>query len=69
MPLKDHDELVSELKEANARLAESLKKCREIVAECRGKLAAGDRNGRSAFTWPEASQSAAAETDCGSDRG
>jgi hypothetical protein len=53
VPLKDHDELVAELKDANARLAESLKKCRAIVAECRGKLASGERGRRSAFRWRE----------------
>jgi len=63
VPLKDHDELVSELKEANARLAESLKRCREIVAECRGKLAASERGRRSAFDWPEGADAPANDED------
>jgi hypothetical protein len=45
---------MAELKDANARLAESLKKCRAIVAECRGKLASTD-GGRRAFEWREGS--------------
>jgi hypothetical protein len=56
VPLKDHDQLVAELQEANARLAESLKRCREIVAECRGKLASGERGRRPAFGWREGSE-------------
>ncbi|HEV2078494.1 MAG TPA: hypothetical protein VGR19_01160 [Allosphingosinicella sp.] len=63
MPLKDHDQLVAELKEANAKLAESLKRCRAIVAECRGKLAASDRSRRSAFAWPESSEAPSSEAD------
>jgi hypothetical protein len=53
VPLKDPDELVAELKESNARLAQSLKRCRAIVAECRGKLAASQRGQRPAFDWTE----------------
>lgn len=58
MPLKDHDQLVAELKEANVRLADSLKRCREIVAECRGKLSAKGRGRRSAFGWKEGDMAA-----------
>ena len=69
MPLKDHDQLVAELKEANSKLAESLKRCREIVAECRGKLAASDRNRRSAFAWPETAEAESSEIDRRSSQG
>ena len=69
MPLKDHDQLVAELKEANTKLAESLKRCRAIVAECRGKLAASDRNRRSAFTWPDTYEAEAPERDRRSSQG
>jgi septal ring factor EnvC (AmiA/AmiB activator) len=59
VPLKDHESLVAELKENNARLAESLKRCRAIVAECRGKLAASERAKRSAFDWREGAEAPA----------
>ncbi len=69
MPLKNHDQLVAELKEANAKLAESLKRCREIVAECRGKLTNSGRNRRTAFTWPEIPEADGPETDRRSSKG
>ena len=69
MPLKDHDQLVAELQEANARLAESLKRCRQIVADCRGKLAAKDRGRRSAFGWHEGSEGRAPAEDRRSNQG
>ncbi len=69
MPLKDHDQLVQELKEANERLADSLKRCRALVAECKGKLASSERGRRSAFAWRESSDSPAKAADRRQKRG
>jgi len=54
VPLKDHDQLVAELREANVRLAKSLERCRSLLGEYRSKIAAPNpENDDSLFQWDD----------------